>query len=169
MTDLARQGPTVWARMVLHLIGWARGEGLDPKTLLCQTECGLEDLEAPDSRIPLVAYYDLMEIVSEALGTMGWAPRFVASLDFADLEALGFLMATSPTLGDAFERMLQYQRLYNDGEHFGVGIVEIAVAQADRHLKAVPVETDQVVANRRLQPLAMIQGFVVQDRPQPVD
>ncbi|MCG8425670.1 MAG: AraC family transcriptional regulator [Proteobacteria bacterium] len=124
-TDSRRQpaavgpGPTMWARMAVQLANFAEKSGAQRDSLLADAGLARYDLADLDSRVPLQAVYRLIELAVERTGDQLFGLRFSQQFQFEDLDALGFLMATSPTLGHAFERSMRYYRLWNDGEHYG--------------------------------------------------
>ncbi len=132
-TDGRGPAPTMWARIAARLASWAEARGADRRALLAAARIGEDALVDLDGRIPLAAMYDLLEAASAALDDPLLGLRWIASLTLEDLDALGFLMITSPTLRDALERVSRYQRVFNDGERF-----ELEVGEDAAHLAYVP-------------------------------
>lgn len=85
---------------------------------------GLDEvvLADPDGRIPLLSLYDVIEAATAATGDECLGLHLATELDLDDLDALGFLMITSSTFGTSLERMLRYQRLWNDGERYAMEV-----------------------------------------------
>lgn len=108
--------PQTWSRLVAKLARWASGQGLDGEALLELAGLGQAPLGDPDLRIPLEASYALIEAIDDAMPDPGWPTAFVGAMDVSDLDALGFLLVTSPTLGEGLRRMFRYQRVWNEGE-----------------------------------------------------
>jgi AraC-like DNA-binding protein len=115
--DLSRQ-PTHWARLAGRIVDVARSRGADPAAL--RRAAGLEgiDLGSPDERVPLASVYALIEATAEALGAPLLGVAIASAIDVELFDALGFLVLTSPTFGEAMERTLRYQRIWNDGERY---------------------------------------------------
>lgn len=114
----ARVGPTAWARMAALFVAYVGKCGVSRRQLLERaglTEAALAD---PDGRIPLVAMYDGIEVACEATGNPCLGLHFATSMELEDLDALGFLVVTSPTFGNALERIFRYQRMWAEGERY---------------------------------------------------
>lgn len=128
--DIARQGrasgpatgPTVWARVASRIAVFAEALGASRRELLAACSLSEGDLEDPDGRVPLGAVYDLVERATLATGDDCFGLHFAVGITVKDLDALGFLVAASATLGEALERIVRYQRLWNDGEHYALSI-----------------------------------------------
>ncbi|MCA9606291.1 MAG: AraC family transcriptional regulator [Myxococcales bacterium] len=131
-SDLAHQ-PTAWARIAARLVSWAAAEGVDRAALLQAARLSDETLADLDARIPLASMYALLERAAEALDEPLLGLRFTRSLTIEDLDALGFLMITSPTLRHVLERATRYQHVFNDGERF-----EVELATDVAHVRYVP-------------------------------
>ena len=118
----ATAGPTLWARGAAHLLGYAEQRGADRAALLQAAALDPASLSDPDARVPLVAFYELVEVAVNATGDPHLGLGFAGRIDVETFDALGFLVMTSGTFGEALERMLRYQRLWNDGERFTLEI-----------------------------------------------
>jgi AraC-like DNA-binding protein len=114
--------PTHWARLAGRIVDIARARGADADAL--RRSAGLVDVDlwSPDERVPLVSVYALLEATAEAVGTSLLGVTIASSIDVELLDALGFLVLTSPTFGAAMERTLRYQRIWNDGERYSMTI-----------------------------------------------
>jgi AraC-like DNA-binding protein len=119
--DLSRQ-PTHWARFAGHIVSLARDRGADADALCRAAGLHGVDLWAPDERVPLVSVYALVEAAAEVVGTPLFGVTVASSVDVELLDALGFLVLTSPTFGVAMERTIRYQRIWNDGERYVLAI-----------------------------------------------
>ncbi|AUX46762.1 AraC family transcriptional regulator [Sorangium cellulosum] len=143
--DLRRQtaaaparAPSLWARIAAQLAGYAEQRGADRGALLEAAGLPPAALADPDARVPLEAFYTLVEAAVAALADphlgLGFAGRFQPE----HLDALGFLAMSSPTLGEALRRMLRYQQLWNEGERYTLEI------RGDRaHLGFAPFGPDR--------------------------
>lgn len=111
-------GPTVWARMAALFVDFVAQRGVERGVLLDAAGLGKAALADPDGRVPLLAVYDALEAACRATADSCLGLHFATSLELADLDALGFLMITSPTFGSALERMFRYQRMWAEGERY---------------------------------------------------
>ncbi|WP_437672874.1 AraC family transcriptional regulator [Sorangium sp. So ce131] len=130
--------PSLWARIAAQLAGYAEQRGADRGALLEAAGLAPAALADPDARVPLEAFYALVEAAVATLGDphlgLGFAGRFQPE----HLDALGFLAMSSPTLGEALRRMLRYQQLWNEGERYTLEI------RGDRaHLGFAPFGPDR--------------------------
>jgi AraC-like DNA-binding protein len=125
--DDVRQ-PTQWARVATRLVAFVTQRGVDPRRLLEATGLEQYELSDPNLRIPLVAAYDLIEAVDEALAAEpSWPFLFTQSVTVEDMDAVGFLMLTAATFGEGIEKMLAYMSVWNDGERYGLEVAGDAV------------------------------------------
>jgi AraC-like DNA-binding protein len=115
-------GPTMWARVAARIAAFAEAEGAPRRELLAASALSEGDLEDPDGRVPLGAVYELVERATAATGDDCFGLHFAVGVTVQDLDALGFLVAASATLGEALERIVRYQRLWNDGERYALSI-----------------------------------------------
>lgn len=125
--------PTTWGRTLAATLAGARALGLDPAAL--QRALGVDDalLRDPDGRVPLPVLYTLVERVIDETGDHHAHLRLAQHLDVEAFDALGLLVATSPTLGAALERLLEYQRVFAEGERY-----ELLSLHGTLHLRYTP-------------------------------
>jgi AraC-like DNA-binding protein len=97
---------------------YAISHGVSRDGLLAAAGLSQSSLGDPDGRISLLSLYDLVEYAEAQLGDPCLGLHFTTTLSIGDMDALGFLMATSPTFGSAMERMFEYQRIWAEGERF---------------------------------------------------
>ncbi|UJR85347.1 AraC family transcriptional regulator [Sandaracinus amylolyticus] len=130
--DLPRQ-PTTWGRALAAMLDRARPLGIDPEVL--RRALGVDDalLRDPDGRVPLTALYELVERVIDETGDPHAHLRLAQQLDVEAFDALGLLVMSSPTLGDALDRTLEYQRVFVEGERYEGIATERAL-----HVRYVP-------------------------------
>jgi AraC-like DNA-binding protein len=117
---LAPAGPTAWAGLALRVLDSAEARGLPRRVLLEASGLERARLTEPEARVPLLSVYTLLEEAAARLGDGCLGLHLGASLRVDDLDALGFLMVSSRTLGDALEHVLRYQRLWSEGERFSL-------------------------------------------------
>ena len=112
-----RRVDAIWARKIADLLE-ARGKPA-AKILL---EVGLDRtaLRQPGARIPFVTHAALFEAAAEHLKDPGFGLHFGSSVDPLDAGALGFLVANSPTLGDALGNLAAYLRLMTEGAELSI-------------------------------------------------
>lgn len=115
-TPATEPGPTAWARVAQLFLQFALRRGVERGSLLRVARLSESVLEDPDGRVPLEALYDLLEAIQQATGDPEFGLDLPLGLEIEALDALGFLFMTSATFGSAMERMLRYQRLWNEGE-----------------------------------------------------
>ncbi|WP_437925524.1 AraC family transcriptional regulator [Sorangium sp. So ce291] len=118
------RAPTVWARTAAQLAGYAAERGADRAALIDAAGLTAAALADPDARVPLAAFYALIEAAVTAAADPHLGLGFAGRLQPEHFDALGFLAMSSPTLGEAFRRMLRYQQLWNEGERYTLEIRE---------------------------------------------
>ena len=131
--DLARHAPSAWARTLGALLEQARRIDLDPDELREAVGLDAEALADPDGRIPLEAVYAFVELVIERTGDEHAPLRLAHGLDVESFDALGLLVLTSATLGEALESTMRYQRLFAEGERY-----ELASTGEHVHVRYTP-------------------------------
>jgi AraC-like DNA-binding protein len=89
-------------------------------------EAGLSEalLADKDARVPLDAYYALVEAVASQTREPWFGLQYAASRSsVAGLDAVGFLAQSSPTLGDALAKIVRYQTFLRSGETYALDVV----------------------------------------------
>ncbi|WP_437710833.1 AraC family transcriptional regulator [Sorangium sp. So ce448] len=130
--------PTIWARTAAQLVDHAAERGADRRALLEAAGLAGAALAGPDARVPLAAFYALIEAAVAATADPHLGLDFAARFEPEHFDALGFLAMSSPTLGESFRRMLRYQQIWNEGERY---TLEIRGRRA--HLGFVPFGPDR--------------------------
>ncbi|WP_257449688.1 AraC family transcriptional regulator [Archangium lipolyticum] len=113
-------GPTTWAGLVPRVLDSAEARGLPRSGLLKASGLERVRLTEPEARVPLLSVYTLLEEAAVRLGDGCFGLHVGAALRADDLDALGFLMVSSRTFGEALEHALRYQRLWSEGERFAL-------------------------------------------------
>ncbi len=153
--------PTAWARSAALVADYATARGVSREQLLAASSLSDSLLRDPDGRIPLLSLYDLVEHAEEELDDPCLGLHFTTTLSIEDMDALGFLMVTSPTFGSALERMFDYQRIWAEGERFEMkrerGLVRVIYEPYGpfrrAHVQMAQMAfTDMVANGRRLIP-----------------
>lgn len=108
------EGPSFPARQALRLLRY-----IDDPKLTRSLDLSVGELSRPDASLPTSRYYALWEAAAEWTGRPHLALEFVAAgggEPTHDVGALEYLVFSSPTVGDALERLTRYQALWNRGE-----------------------------------------------------
>jgi AraC-like DNA-binding protein len=80
-------------------------------------------LSNPEARVPLDAYYALVEDVAARTRDPWFGATYAATRRSVDgLDAVGFLALSSATLGDAVARVVRFQAFLRSGERFELDI-----------------------------------------------
>lgn len=148
---------SVSASVTLAVLRAAGQLGLERDELI--NECGLSEhlLNDPDARIPFVAQEQLWQRLSRiehdepglALGE---------HLAPATFSVLGYLLQSSPTLGDALRAGVRYQRLAGEG-----GEIQLHERGDELHLLYRPLHPELPVTRTRV--LALMAGWVKMFQP----
>jgi AraC-like DNA-binding protein len=109
---------SVWTRAVGQIVTRAEHEGLERQHLLRRAELSEEELNDPDSRVPLVSVYALLEATVDLSGDPLMPLRMTRSFDFTSFDVLAFVVMTSATMRAGLRAMLKYQRLWSDAERY---------------------------------------------------
>lgn len=116
-SDSRRRVPTAWARVAATFVRAAELEGLRRATLLARSGLDERALADPDARVLLRDLYALLEACA-ALGDELVHLRMTRRMEVASLDALAFLVMTSPTFGEGLRAMLRYQRVFSEGDRY---------------------------------------------------
>jgi AraC-like DNA-binding protein len=116
--DQSGVGGTIIAGLVLGNIQYARARGLDPRPLL--DEVGLADGSTPDPemRVPVNVAFTVLAHLARTLDDPALPIRMAEQRRIEDLQLLGFLIMTSSTSREAFERVIRYSRLLSDSSRW---------------------------------------------------
>lgn len=105
----------LWVRGVLQA---ASLQGLDESEIFLHAGLDLDCLNASSGRISLSDTLSLWRSVEQLSADPMFGFHMGQSLKPAHFQLLAFTMLSSPTLGDAIEKVLKYQRLISDGGSF---------------------------------------------------
>ncbi|MDC3955448.1 AraC family transcriptional regulator [Polyangium jinanense] len=119
--DFTRQ-PTHNARLAGRIVDVAAASGVDTAALCHAAGLSGVDLGSPDVRVPLTSIYTLVEQAAAVVSEPLFGVKVASGVEAEIFDVLGFLVLTSPTFGVAMERILRYQRLWNDGERYSLVI-----------------------------------------------
>ena len=101
-----------WAKKVAELLE-ARGR---PSKLILR-EIGLDPkkVEKPESRIPFAKHVALLEAAATHLDDPCFGLHFGSGVDPLDAGLLGYVAASSATLGATFRNLIAFHRVFTDG------------------------------------------------------
>ena len=107
-----RRVDATWARQIAALLE-ARGR---PSNLILR-EVGLDPkkVQEPDARIPYAKHVALFEAAAEHLNDPCFGLHFASRVDILDAGTIGYVVANSPKLGDAFRNLVTYIRVITEG------------------------------------------------------
>jgi AraC-like DNA-binding protein len=112
--------PTVWVRPIAAFVARARVLDIDRGALLRAIHLEECDLADPDARLPLECLYDLVEACAALSGDRFAPLRLATGYGFESLDALAFVVMTSPTLGAGIRAMVRFQRVFAEGERYEI-------------------------------------------------
>jgi AraC-like DNA-binding protein len=152
-----------WARQVAALLE-TRGK---PSNLILK-EVGLDPkkVQEPDARIPYAKHVALFEAAAEHLNDPCFGLHFGSRVDILDAGTIGYVVANSPKLGDAFRNLVAYIRVFSEGvrprleieDRLAIVSMEIIDPDARRRQQlyeagpAMIVNLSRFVTGRRLTP-----------------
>jgi len=106
------------AALLLHALPLTH----DEKESLAQTQLGFtcEALMQAQLRLDVLAFYRLIEAIDQRLTSDDplWFLSLMQHWDIEHFDVLGYLLYTSKTVRDSFERFVQYRTLWSEGENF---------------------------------------------------
>ena len=108
----------MWARVVSLFVQRAALIGVERAQLLKGAGLGEPDLADPDGRIPLESLYVILESIIERTRDPFALLGLARGIEVQSLDALAFVVLTSPTLREGFRAFLRYQRVFADGERY---------------------------------------------------
>lgn len=111
--------PTSWATSLARLVDYLAGRGIGRDALLSKLGVDPAKLQNPDARIPLRAYEHALEIGAETLADPYLGIRYIEDTGFGSIDAIGFLVMSSATIGESFRRFLEYLPLLSQGLDMG--------------------------------------------------
>jgi len=107
---------TSWARAIRRALDDA---GIDATTLFAQAGLDPALLADPDARYPLERTTRLWRLAVEATGDPGFGLVVAGKVGPTTFQALGYAVAASATLREAFERIVRYFRVVTDVVELG--------------------------------------------------
>lgn len=113
-------GPTAWARIVSLFARRAERIGVPRTPLLARVGLTERDLADPDGRIALETLYALLEAIVEHIGDPLALLGLARDMETDSLDALAFVVLTSPTLRAGLDAFIRYQRIFADGDRYDI-------------------------------------------------
>jgi AraC-like DNA-binding protein len=158
-----RKVDAVWARLIAELL---EARGLPPQLVLRDVGLDWKKVRDPDARIPYAKHVALLEAAAEHLNNPCFGLHFASRVDILDAGTIGYVVANSPKLGDAFRNLVTYHRVHSEGmrprleigDRFAVVSVEIIDPTVRRQQQtyeanaAVIMNLSRFVTGRRLTP-----------------
>lgn len=96
--------------------------GCDADGILLQAGITPQALQTPQARIPIEQTSQLWRLATAAARDPGFGIRVASHVRANTFHALGLSLAASPTLHDAFERLLRYFRIVSDAGELSLTI-----------------------------------------------
>ena len=118
MGTIQPKGDTQLARGPALLLRYAERNGLDRLALMRAAGLTEQDLEDPDSRIPVVAMHRLWRELLMQDGDPLIGLRIGESVTVRGTGMVGYMMRHSETLRDAYQLLSRYSRLITDASQF---------------------------------------------------
>lgn len=122
MASRATREAALSGRMTRRILELAASSGLAPAELARRAEVDLALVMDRDARVPCPTADRLMEEASRSLGADGLSVRLLGVVDAETYDAAGLLLLTSRTLHEGLTRAFSHQRLWGDGDRFGVDL-----------------------------------------------
>jgi AraC-like DNA-binding protein len=91
-----------------------RALGHDPGPILAAAGVPQAALDDPDARVPMTAGVAVLRRASEVTGDSDIGLHLAERTELGAVDVLFYAMATSPTLGAAYQRLCRYQRLIHE-------------------------------------------------------
>lgn len=110
--------PTMWARHARNLLATLVEVGADGQSMLRAGGLVDADLADADGRVPLEAVYEAIEVALDQTGDPLLGVHVAQRVTMDDLDAMGFLLLTSHTMGEAIERINHFADAFVSGERY---------------------------------------------------
>jgi AraC-like DNA-binding protein len=115
-----KRPPQLTVRAIRPLVSGLRAMGHDPAPLL--SAAGIDDhaLTDPDGQVPMAAAVALMEAAAAHTHDADIGLHLAEHAELGSFDVHFYAMASSPTLGDAYQRMRRYQRLIHESSRIEI-------------------------------------------------
>ena len=108
----------MWTRHASRLIDLLRDLGGDWETMTARSGLTASDLSDLDGRVPLEAVYEAFEAAIDTANDPLLGIHVAQAVTVEDLDAMGYLMMTSRTMGEAMERINRFADAFVSGERY---------------------------------------------------
>ncbi len=109
-----RDGPTSLSSWGLAIATTLEARGINSRTLFAQAGLDIDALRDPNARYPLTASNRLWKLAVDTTHDAAFALDVVRHTNPTTFHALGFSLAASATVTEAFERVARYFRLVTE-------------------------------------------------------
>ncbi len=106
--------PRLTIRAIKPLVSGLRMLGHDPMPIVAAAGIDPATLNDPDVRVPMNLAIALMTHAVERTGDTNLGLHLAEHMELGSVDVHFYAMASSPTLGAAYERLCRYQRLIHD-------------------------------------------------------
>ena len=106
--------PRLTVRAIRPLVSGLRESGYDPTPLLAAVEIDDTTLNDPDGRVPMSVAIALLARAVDQTGDTNLGLHLAEHAELGSFDVHFYAMASSPTLGAAYERLCRYQRLIHE-------------------------------------------------------
>jgi AraC-like DNA-binding protein len=113
---------TIIASFVLGTIQYARARGLDPRPLFAAAGIAEDTVGDPELRVPTGAWFSIIAHVARVLDDPSLPIRMAQLRRIEDLQLVGFLVLTSASGREAFERVIRYSALLSDASRWTMDV-----------------------------------------------
>jgi AraC-like DNA-binding protein len=175
LNSSAKQSATALSTWGLAIASALDARGCSTQALFEQANLDYSALGDPNARYPVSATTRLWRLAVAATGDPCFGIEVARHAQFVHFHGLGFSLAASSSLREAFERIIRFFRLVTDAAHmhleeqptrlrFVVGVSQKPADEAMDALAAVAVRVCRALRDRTFNPLA-----VELRRPSPPD
>jgi AraC-like DNA-binding protein len=106
--------PRLTVRAIRPLVSGLRGAGYDAPRILAAVGVDEATFSDPDARVPTSVAMSILSVGVEVTGDSNLGLHIARHADLGSFDVHFYAMASSPTLGTAFERLCRYQRLIHE-------------------------------------------------------
>jgi AraC-like DNA-binding protein len=106
--------PRLTVRAIRPLVSGLRGSGHDPAPILAAVGVDEATLNDPDARVSTSVAMSILSVAVQVTGDANLGLHLAEHADPGSFDVHFYAMASSPTLGTAFERLCRYQRLIHE-------------------------------------------------------
>lgn len=127
VSHMPRVNADLTVRAIRPLLSGLRGSGYDVAPILDAVGIDEATLTDPDSRVPTSVAMGLLSTAVESTGDLNLGLHLAERAELGSFDVHFYAMASSPTLGAAFERLCRYQRMIHESSRV---VLEVGATQA---------------------------------------